>query len=429
MRRKLSVFLFLCIAVIGVTRAQEETKKAEPLNFKPLKFNITEDGSQWVRFILWNQLQLLSNDLDGNDNFRVNPNIRRSRLLILGQVTPKVFTYIHVGVNNINSGRIGQIDATESTQFFLHDAALEYKFSEAFAIGGGLHYWRGLARLSSWAGLTSLTLDIPGPLLFDGTIGATDQFARHVGIYAKGQVGKLEYRVAFNDPNLKGYQEDVTQVGTQNEVYGAWNYHDKGRTIYEGNIKYNFIGSESNLLPYVVGTYLGKKETLSASFGFIYHPNSTLILKNSQNPVLAGDDNATIVSKTNTGDAAHFSFDVNYDAPIGAKGGALTWYGAYLNYNFGKNGASSAGATGNAFYTQLGYLIPNLKLQPYFVYQSRNWDDATVLGSQRRGNSFNVGANYYVAGHNLKLTLEYVKNNFDVGDDTSQLRLQANIFL
>ena len=431
MKKIICFFLFLTVSLIitGQETENKPEKKRKSFTFKPLKFNITEDGTQWLRFILWNQTQLNSNNLDGEEDFNVKPNIRRSRLLVLGQVTPKIFSYIHIGVNNINASRLGRIDGSDAAQYFLHDAALEYKFSEGLTIGGGLHYWRGLARLSSWAGLTSLTFDIPNPIVFDGTIGATDQFARHVGVYAKGKFNKFEYRLAFNDPSLNGFREEPTNTTTTNTVYGAWDYHEGGRTIIEGNLKYNFIGSETNLLPYAVGTYLGKKETLSASLGFIYHPNSSLILKDATNPILEGDEAEIIQQKTDTEDATHFSFDVNYDTPLGENGGALSAYAAYLNYDFGENGSSAAGATGNAIYAQVGYLIPKTKLQPYVVYQDRSWDDTTVLGSQRAGNSFNLGANYYVSGHNLRLTLEYYKNNFDTGDDNSQIRFQAHIFL
>lgn len=430
MKKVISIFSLIIVSTFLFNGyGQEEESKKKPLNFKPLKFNISEDGSQWLRFILWNQLQLNSNDLDGDEDFNVKPNIRRSRLLVLGQVTSNVFTYIHIGVNNVNSGRLGQIDGSDQSQFFLHDAAIEYKFSEALAVGGGLHYWRGLARLSSWAGLSSLTFDIPNPLVFAGTIGSTDQFARHIGIYAKGKLDKFEYRLAINDPSLTGFQEDPLQTTENNAVYGAWKYHDKGRTIIEGNLKYNFIGFEGNLLPYVIGTYLGKKKTLSASAGFVYHPESSIVLKDNANPILIADDDVAIAAKTDTEDASHFSLDVNYDTPLGNNGGALTAYAAYINYNFGENGGSAAAATGSVFYTQIGYLIPKTKLQPYVVYQNRDWEDATVLGSQRAGNTLNLGANYYVSGHNLRLTLEYLKNNFDSGADNSQLRFQVNIFL
>lgn len=427
--KKLKLLAFLFFAFTSLIGFSQEEEKKKELTFKPLKFNISEDGSQWLRFILWNQVQLNSNDLDGNDDFKLTPNIRRSRLLALAQVTPKVFTYIHIGVNNVNSSRLGLIDGSDQTQYFLHDAALDYKFSEAFALGGGLHYWRGLTRLSSWAGLSSLTFDIPNPLVHVGTIGATDQFARHVGIYAKGKLGKFDYRVSLDDPGTTGFRENPTNASSSNAVYGAWDFHDAGRSLFSGNVKYNFIGSEGNLLPYVVGTYLGKKKTLSASFGWVYHPNSTLELIDDDNPILEGDDTATIVSKTDTGDATHVSLDVNYDTPIGDKGGALTAYAAYINYDFGENGASSAGATGSALYAQAGYLLPSTKIQPYVAYQERNWDDTTILGSQAAGNTLNLGLNYYISGHNLKLTAEYIKNSFDSGAENSQIRFQAHIHL
>lgn len=420
---------FSLIFVSNICAQEEEEQEKKPLTFKPLKFNITEDGSQWVRFIIWNQMQLNSNDLDSDDHFKVTPNLRRSRLLVMGQVTPQIFTYIHIGVNNVNAGTLGQIDGSDKTQLFLHDAEIEYKFSDKLAIGGGLHYWRGLARLSSWAGLTSLSFDIANPFMFYGTIGATDQFARHVGVYAKGKLGKFEYRLAVNDPSLTGFREAPVQTSKNNAVYGAWNYHDSGKTIVEGNLKYNIIGSESDFLPFEVGTYLGKKKTLSASAGFIYHPNGSMVLKDDANPILETDEAAEIVAKTDTENVQHFSVDINFDTPLGSNGGALTAYAAYLNYNFGKNGGSAAATTGSAIYTQVGYLIPKTKLQPYVVYQDRAWDDTTVLGTQRAGNTINLGANYYVSGHNLRLTLEYLKNNFDIGEDSSQVRFQVNIFL
>jgi hypothetical protein len=30
------------------------------------------------------------------------------------------------------------------------------------------------------------------------TLGLSDQFARHIGVYAKGALGKLQYRVSMN---------------------------------------------------------------------------------------------------------------------------------------------------------------------------------------------------------------------------------------
>lgn len=428
MKKCTTVFFLLCLSLsINLTNAQEK-KQTKPLKFKPLKFNITKDGSQWVRFILWNQLQLNSNNLEGKQDFKVTPMIRRSRLLVMSQIAPKLFTYIHVGVNKVQTSRLGKIDGSNESQLFLHGAAVDYTFSKELTIGAGLHYWRGLARLTSWASLSSLTYDIPTPLVFHGTVGAGDQFARHIGMYAKGSLGKFDYRLAINEANRNGFREPVTNTTTENAVYGAWNYHDGGRTVYEGSLKYNFIGKEGTLLPFSTGTYLGKKKTLSASVGFMAHPNSMLVLKNKSDKILEGDKPAQIVSKTKTVGSTHFSLDVNYDTPIGTDGGALSAYAAFLNYNFGENGASSAAATGNAFYTQIGYLIPTTKLQPYFVYQNRDWD-ATVLGSQRGGNSFSVGANYYVSGHNLRLTLDYSKNNYKVGESTSKLGFQVNVFL
>lgn len=432
MRKTKIKVLFLGLSMLcgSLAIAQEEDKKEEKkaLAFKPLKFNITEDGSQWLRFILWNQVQLNSNNLDGDGDFGLTPNIRRSRFLALGQIAPKVFTYIHLGVNNVNTNTFGGSNGSDATQYFLHDAAIEYKFSDALALGGGLHYWNGGARLASWAGLTSLTYDIPNPLLFIPGVNRTDQFARHMGIYAKGKLGKFDYRLAWNAPGSTSAIEDVTTASENNAVYGSWRVLDEGKSIFAGNLKYNFIGSEGNLLPYVVGTYLGKKETLSASVGFYSHGNSVLNLVSDANPILAGDDAATIESKTELSSVFNYSFDINYDTPLGDNGGALTAYAAYMGYDYGTNGGTLGGATGNAIYGHLGYLIPGSKIQPYLAYQDRNWDDLGNSAGQDSGTTTNIGLNYYIAGHNLKLQLEYLVNSFDTGVDQSFIRFQTHIF-
>ena len=58
-------------------------------------------------------------------------------------------------------------------------------------MGAGLHYWNGVSRLSSQSTLNFMTLDAP---IFNWTnIEATDQFARQFGIYAKGQLDRLDY--------------------------------------------------------------------------------------------------------------------------------------------------------------------------------------------------------------------------------------------
>ena len=36
------------------------------------------------------------------------------------------------------------------------------------------------------------------------TLGLSDQFARHLGVFAKGELGKLQYQVSINDAITNG---------------------------------------------------------------------------------------------------------------------------------------------------------------------------------------------------------------------------------
>ena len=57
-------------------------------------------------------------------------------------------------------------------------------------VGGGLHYWNGVSRLSS---NSTLNFYDNGMRLFFNwfNIEVTDQFARQFGVYAKGQIRKI----------------------------------------------------------------------------------------------------------------------------------------------------------------------------------------------------------------------------------------------
>jgi len=69
---------------------------------------------------------------------------------------------------------------------------------------------------------------------------------------------------------------------------------------------------------------------------------------------------------------------------------------------------------------------------PYIGYQNGSYD-----GLPDNITASNIGMNYFINGHNCKLTLEYHRISGDVregaiatGDDSlSQLRLQLHIFL
>jgi len=163
---------------------------------------------------------------------------------------------------------------------------------------------------------------------------------------------------------------------------------------------YTLFEKESTKLPYYVGSYLGKKKVLNIGAGFFAHPNGMF--------------------NSNTGrheNIRHFAADVFMDLPTGA--GGQTAYAAYMNFNYGKRYVSRWAGTGSVLYTHVGYYMP------YLAFQSANYEG--FPGHQP--SAIDVGLNYYILGHNAKLTLEYHKISDDPREEISQLRLQAQIFL
>ena len=143
------------------------------------------------------------------------------------------------------------------------------------------------------------------------------------------------------------------------------------------------------------------------------------------------------------------------------KGTAISILATYYNMNYGKNylrnvgilnlhttpatsanswsGAGNAQptiGTGSIFYVQAGYLLPRLKNGTAFMpYLTTTYKDFERLADPSF--QYGLGLNYFVTGHNAKITLEYqtrpiYKANGSVIERTGyrgELILQTHIFL
>ncbi|HKK78599.1 MAG TPA: hypothetical protein VJ933_03175 [Phaeodactylibacter sp.] len=405
------------------TKAQD--RAAEPdYSYKPLKLSLNEDGSKYVRFIIWHQQWMQTNNLAVDDaSLQVTHLARRSRFLAYAQISPRFLILTHFGLNNLTPGNLTSLGNNgDSPQLFLHDAWTEFRVSnnDALYIGGGLHYWKGLTRLANQSTLNFMTLDNARPFIHWHSLAVTDQFARHLGIYAKGKLGKFDYRVAVNNPGQNGLQQDfglkssdLTYDGFLNEDQDG---EPTGNTIYEGYFRYNFWDSESTKLPYIVGSYLGKKKVFALGGGFFAHPNGMY-------------NNETLEHEN----VSHLAVDAFLDMPL-AGDDCLNAYAAFMRFNYGDDYVSRWAGTGTNFYAQVGYKLPGSKFMPYVALQSGNYE-----GYDENTGALNIGVNYFLNGHSAKLTLEYhsisndpreggFTNDGDI-QDVQQIRLQAHIFL
>lgn len=398
--------------------AQEEPDNS----YKPLTLKLNESGSKYLRFITWHQIWAEDNNLS-DDASGFSMRVRRSRFLTYAQITPRFLILTHIGLNTLRSDNmdpIGDGRASDAPQLFLHAAWNEFKVSEdnSLFIGAGLHYWNGLSRMTSSSTLNFMTQDNYRQAW--AQLGLSDQFARHLGVYAKGQIGKFQYILAANDPisNALG-SADLADLAEGSVTYSGRRIlgNDAGLAL-TGYFEVQLGDQESKKLPYRVGSYLGKKKVFNIGAGFFSHQNGTVRVENGQ----------AIGMNVN-----HFSADVFYDAPT-ANGGALNAYGAVYSFDYGDNyNLGTTYGTGNSFYAQFGYLLPakvkgHQRLMPYIAYSSRDFE-----AFENAGNRLQIGANWFINGHNAKITLEYTSTQVNYTgaqpDRVNGLIIQTHIFL
>ncbi|MFM8913884.1 MAG: porin, partial [Flammeovirgaceae bacterium] len=262
-----------------------------------LKLALDAKGEKYIRFVTWNQMWFrymennpgsMINGEEQNETWDISA--RRIRVLMYAQISPRYLIITHFGINNqtfANGGGSGTADtgpygSGKKPQLFFHDAWNEYAIIPAkdletgklrkynLYLGGGLHYWWGISRLTSASTLNSLMID--GPIVNWPLVELSDQFVRQFGVYTKGQLGKINYSLALNKPFATNRQPEVDPV--KNVRIAVDNNGDPAPAI-TGYFDYHLFEQESNALPYRVGTYVGTKKVLNFGAGFYHQNNGT----------------------------------------------------------------------------------------------------------------------------------------------------------
>lgn len=423
----------LCVLLIslfaGVVSAQNSMKDTTLKPFPDIKWKPFKNDKQYIQFTFLAQVWARFNQNNPgtlmNDQARSNSldiGLRRVRMQVIGNVSPKFFFYTQIGLNNFNA-----VSARKPGIFF-HDVVVEYHPVKDFlTIGGGLTGWTGFLRYSSPSVGTILMMD--APLYQQATNDINDQFLRKLSIYAKGKIFGLDYRVIVSDPftvkTSPNYDPVIstdskfTPVGHAFQVSGYFNYQ--------------FFDQESNLIPYNAGTYLGNKKVLNVGLGAEFQPNATWQLRNGTDTVFHP--------------MVMLGADVFYDAPFGKNNDwAVSAYGAYSYTDFGPNylrnlavmiptngsnpsqlalngpgNGFPAIGTGHTGFVQVGVKFPSkwfgksgITFQPYAATQISSYDklkDPMTL--------IDAGVNWFFYGHKSKLSLHY--QNRPVFDSATQL--------
>lgn len=457
-KNKLFFMLFAIFSYFAVAQGSDDYGSG-------LKINLNQDGSKNLRFIFWNQIWMRHSDMnpgtmvsDEATTSTSDIGSRRLRILAYAQISPRYLILTHIGINNqsfINGGAAGSANtggygAGKKPSLFFHDAWNEYavvlpqkdkKFS--MTLGAGLHYYMGLSRMTMGSTLNFLAVDAP---IFNWPlIENSDQFARQVGFFTKGKYGKLEYRMSLNKPYATN--QTPANFATENLARAVDN-NGNPEWSKAGYFEYQFFDSESNFLPFKVGTYLGTKKVFNLGAGFYNAPNST---------------RTSVAGNLEKHDINLFAADAFLDMPIGIKENkmAVTAYGAFYSYDFGPNylrnvgimniGTNDAAFTGNRalagagnsqpligtgsiFYSQVGVLLPNkndkpkLRIQPFAAYTHKNFE-----ALENSTSNFDVGANFFLDGHHAKITTQYSSRPLQFADGSSTSKgefiVQLQIYL
>jgi len=397
--------------------AQEQAivPKSENNFLKDRKFYLNEDGSNYVKFTFLAQAWLRSADYNPGTTINgvekgsgTDIGIRRYRVQLFGQLTDRVFAYSQFGENNFNN------ISDRKQGFFVHDAYGEYAIDKTMlSLGGGLSGWSGLTRFASPSAGSILGID--APIYQQTTADATDQFLRKLSVFAKGKIGRLDYRILMAQPMAiqKSAGYNATNAIGPNAMFSA----NPPKMQYNGYFMYQFKDEESNLTPYSTGTYLGRKKVFNIGAGFIYQKDAMWRLN--------------VANDTIHSNMMHLAADVYYDAPVGTRGQSVSLYGSVTHSDYGKNYLRNGGpmnpangnndpsvlsgagtafpmyGTGTIAYLQAGYkfrdnLIGNTTLMPYASVQYADYERLNDPMAY-----IDAGVNWLLAGHTSKFTVSY----------------------
>lgn len=301
-----------------------------------------------------------------------------SRLMLGGQISEKASFFIETEISfpGIGAGT-GATTKDIEVPISVLDAQFTYQFHNAFRVKSGLmlvsHIRNGLQSPVTLMADNFGFWQYPYNLTNDQALQG--HYGRDLGVQARGYLlsDKLEYRLGA----FRGRKFDNDGTGPLRAV---------GRAVY------NFLDPDKSF--YYAGTNLGEGKTLSLGAGFDVQSNYR-----------------------------NYGVDLFFDHPAGP--GSISFNGAFNTMTGGSDTGSYSFAglipQQNVIFTELGYYIPSLKLQPWVKYESRSMDitdDQLPLhaGAGAEKSDYNDmnslsriggGITYFFEGFNANFRLSY----------------------
>jgi hypothetical protein len=372
-----------------------------------IKMEIDEQTKGEVGIWMQAWYQWVEDAKDGGEENLNDFMIRRAYLYLKGQVTEHVSFFTHVA-----SDRVGQ-DGLDNSSLGLgsgvawRDLWITLNLHEAVKVQLGRMYVPLTRNYGTTSTKCMLTTDLP---FLQGGVRSNIFYAQKVGrddslcIWGNPLGGLLQYRLMVSE-GVEGKttrDQEVTittddgktavveakTVGGE-EVVVSDNPDDSLR--FAGRLSLSLLEPETSW--FNKGTYLGKKKVLSFGLG----------LDSQDDLALNGRDDE---------DNRVWTADVFFDHPVGA--GAVTIEGAYIdidncsqNHNYSE---LKAGDDAENWYINAGYLLPGSigpgRLQLFGRYETVDVDKRDV-DKDFDTDVWTGGFNYYLKGHNCKITADY----------------------
>lgn len=416
MKSLAKTFIIVIISILSTINLSAGNE----IEFPGLRWNLNDDQTSYAGIAMTNQIwtRYIQNNPDKNgvDQYPdFDLGIRRSRLTFYTYLMDKMFIYTQVGMDGLT------YNSANNPTMKLFNAQTEYIFiKNKLHMGFGLNTWNGISRYSNHNFSEFLVADHPGYVY--PVKNTFDRAGRQLGIYAKGSLGKLHYRVSVSKPFEYGIDSISTPVTTErlNENFAV-----------KGYFSWQFFDKENLLFPYLTMNNLGKQKLLNIGAGFYYHPEAMLVEAEKDlstvDPILAGMLIAAGSEHllpyfadyypSQLSDIFIAAADLFLDLPLQNKG-AVTSYLSY-NYNFfgpdylrsmakmnvsrmDANSALLQGAgnsewetgTGHIVRGEFGYLIPGRemknRIQPFAAFTWKNFDALDEASFQ-----YDAGLNWF----------------------------------
>ena len=390
-----------------------------PVRFKEgLKIYLNNDSTKYIKATGLAQIWLRYNENNPGSTVygkeikeTYDVGIRRMRYQVLAQINKRIFFYSQIGINSVNNL------SARKTPIFFHDVTAEYEIAKKYlAIGLGLNGWNGVSRYTSSATGSILCLDLP--IIQEPTNDVIDQFVRKNGVYAKGKISAFDYRLSVSNP-FPIQQNSSTATLPINDTNISYFSTNPPKINYQGYFMWQFLEQENNQLPYMTGSYLGKKRVFNIGSGFSFQENAMWHRDN------LGDTVSTALQQI--GVDVFFDYYLNKE-----KENAITIYASYINNDFGPNYIRTAGimntanganskvtfggygnsiplyGTGQVIYSQFAYLFRKDLLKSEGTIQAYA---SCIVGNYKKLDDpmivYDLGLNWIQAGQNSKVSLDY----------------------